>query len=287
MEMIDPQTQLGIVSLKVADFRQSLPYYTQNIGLRLLQQEENKAILGTTERPLLELVELPGATLPRGTTGLYHFALLVPSRLELAKTFKNLIDTKTPLGGFSDHSVSEAIYLSDPDGNGIEIYRDRQRDEWPRLNGRLQMNTMPLDLQSLIGELNGRSPAWQGIHPGTKIGHIHLHIRDLDEAEAFYSGVLGFERIMRYGAAAGFVAAGGYHHHIGLNTWAGKGAPPPSAEAVGLRHYQIILPTESALEAVTARLAKNNVAVEQQPDGLFLHDPSQNGILLKVQAPHS
>ena len=284
METIDAQTQIGTVSLHVSDFNRSLPYYTQNIGLHLLSQEGNKAILGTAERPLLELVASPGATLPRGTTGLYHFALLVPSRLELAKTLKNLVDTETPLGGFSDHSVSEAIYLSDPDGNGIEIYRDRQRDEWPMQNGRLQMNTLPLDLQNLMGELSGRSPQWQGIHPGTKMGHIHLHIRDLDEAENFYSAVLGFERMMRYGSAAGFVSAGGYHHHIGLNTWAGKGAPPPADGAVGLRHFEIILPSDSALAAVHKRLKAHNIATRRADHGLILQDPSQNGILIKVQA---
>jgi catechol 2,3-dioxygenase len=283
METIHPQTQMGLVSLTVADFGRSLPYYQQHIGLKLLRQDGNVVQMGVGKRPLLELIEQPGATLPRGTTGLYHFALLVPSRLELAKTFKNLVDSKTKLGGFSDHSVSEAIYLSDPDGNGIEIYRDRSPEMWPRQNGRLQMNTQPLDLQSLMGELNGRSPQWQGLHPDTKMGHIHLHIRDLDEAEDFYCNILGFEPIMRYGAAAGFVSAGGYHHHIGLNSWAGQGAPAPPADAAGLRHFQIMLPTQTALDAVAQHLKTHNIATEPCDNGLFLRDPSQNGILLFLQ----
>jgi catechol 2,3-dioxygenase len=282
MEAIHPNTQIGLVSLTVADFGRSLPYYTHNIGLKLLSQDGHTAVLGTTERPLLELVEKPGATPPRGTTGLYHFALLVPSRLELAKTFKNLVDSETPLGGFSDHSVSEAIYLSDPDGNGIEIYRDRQREEWPMQNGRLQMNTLPLDLQSLIGELNGRSPQWQGLHDGTKMGHIHLHIRNVDEAEQFYCDLLGFERIMRYGPSAGFISAGGYHHHIGLNTWAGVGAPPPPAGSAGLRYYQIVLPTQAARDVIVQRLEENDVVYEQQGGDIALQDPSKNNLLLKV-----
>lgn len=282
MEAIHPNTQIGLVSLTVADFGRSLPYYTHNIGLKLLSQDGNTAVLGTTERPLLELIEEPDATLPRGTTGLYHFALLVPSRPELAKTFKNLVDTETPLGGFSDHSVSEAIYLSDPDGNGIEIYRDRLREEWPMQNGRLQINTLPLDLQSLIGELNGRSPQWQGLHDGTKMGHIHLHIRNVDEAEQFYCDLLGFERIMRYGPSAGFISAGGYHHHIGLNTWGGVGAPPPPAGSAGLRYYQIVLPTQESLAAVEQRLKEYDVAYEQQDGGITLQDPSKNNLLLKV-----
>ena len=284
METIHSQTQIGLVSLTVANFGRSLPYYERNIGLKLLRREGNVALLGTAERPLLELVEQPDATLPRGTTGLYHFALLVPSRLVLAKTFKNLVDTETPLGGFSDHGVSEAIYLSDPDGNGIEIYRDRPRHEWPRQNGRLQITTLPLDLQNLIGELNGRSPQWQGLQPDTKMGHIHLHIRDLNEAENFYTKVLGFEHVSRYGTTAGFVSAGGYHHHIGLNTWAGQGVSAPPRGAVGLRYYQIIVPSQTALDPIKKRLIESNVSVESCDEGLSLHDPSQNGIILKVQA---
>jgi catechol 2,3-dioxygenase len=280
MEAIHPKTQIGLVSLTVADFDRSLHYYTRNIGLKLLNRQDQVAILGTAERPLLELIEKPDATLPRGTTGLYHFALLVPSRLELARTFKNLVDAETPLGGFSDHSVSEAIYLSDPDGNGIEIYRDRRREEWPVQNGRLQMNTLPLDLQSLIGELNGKSREWHGLHDGTKMGHIHLHIRNVDEAEAFYCDILGFERIMRYGPSAGFVSAGGYHHHIGLNTWAGKGAPPPPEGSAGLRYFQILLPSQDALTAVEQRLMENSVSYEQKDGSLTVQDPSKNNLLL-------
>ncbi len=282
MEAIHPKTQIGLVSLTVANFGRSLPYYTQNIGLKLLSQDGQVAILGTAERPLLELIEQPGATLPRGTTGLYHFALLVPSRLELARTFKNLVDTETPLGGFSDHSVSEAIYLSDPDGNGIEIYRDRRREEWPMQNGRLQMNTLPLDLQSLIGELNGQSRQWHGLHDGTQMGHIHLHIRNVAEAEQFYCDILGFDRIMRYGPSAAFVSAGGYHHHIGLNTWAGVGAAPPPAGSAGLRYYEIILPSQTALDAVVHRLQQNDVATTEQDGRITLQDPSKNNVRLKV-----
>ncbi|WP_420631265.1 VOC family protein [Candidatus Leptofilum sp.] len=282
MKAIHPRTQIGLVSLKVADLGRSLPFYTHNIGLKLLQQEGNTAVLGTTERPLLELIEQPGATPPGGTTGLYHFALLVPSRLELARVFKNLVETRTRFQGFSDHSVSEAIYLGDLDGNGIEIYRDRQREAWPMQNGRLQMGTLPLDLESLAGELNGRPEPWTGIHPNTVMGHIHLHVRDLDEAEDFYCNSLGFERVMRYGASAGFVSAGGYHHHIGLNTWAGRGVPASSPEAVGLRHYQILLPDQPALDAVTERMAKSGIAHKTEAKSFIVGDPSQNEIVLKV-----
>jgi catechol 2,3-dioxygenase len=282
MEAIHPKTQIGLVSLKVADFGRSMPFYTRNIGLKLLRQDGDTAVLGTHERPLLELRQQPNATPPGGTTGLYHFALLVPSRLELARTFKNLVETRTRFQGFSDHSVSEAIYLGDPDGNGIEIYRDRKRNEWPMVNGRLQMGTLPLDLESLAGELNERNATWSGIHPDTVMGHIHLHVRNLDEAEDFYVNGLGFERVMRYGPSAGFVSAGGYHHHIGLNTWAGVGVPAASPEMVGLRHYQILLPDQAALDAVVARLETKQVPFEKAVGALTVHDPSQNQILLKV-----
>lgn len=283
MEAIHPKTHIGLVSLTVANFGRSLPFYTGNIGLKLLSQNGNEAVLGTVERPLLQLVEQPGTTVPRGTTGLYHFALLVPSRVELAKTFKNLVETETEFQGFSDHSVSEAIYLGDPDGNGIEIYRDRRRDEWPMQNGRLQMNTLPLDLPGLVEELRDRPTQWQGLHPGTVMGHIHLHVRDLDEAEDFYCDGLGFERVMRYGTSAGFISAGGYHHHIGLNTWAGQGAPPPPANAAGLRHYQVLLPNQSALDQVLARLNTNEIAYQSEAEGILVQDPSQNKILLKAE----
>lgn len=282
MEAIHPNTQIGLVSLKVADFKRSLPFYTQNIGLKLLSKAGNTAVLGTSERPLLELVEQPGATPPGGTTGLYHFALLVPSRLELARTFKNLVEMRTQFQGFSDHTVSEAIYLGDPDGNGIEIYRDRKRQEWPMQNGRLRMDTLPLDLESLAGELNGRSTPWSGIHAGTIMGHIHLHVHDLDQAEAFYCNILGFDPIMRYGPSAGFLSAGGYHHHIGLNTWAGRNVPPPPPTAAGLRYYQILLPTLADLDAVAQRLTAKDLPYERQPSEIIVQDPSNNEIALKV-----
>lgn len=284
MEAIHPQTQIGLVSLTVSNLRRSLSFYTHNIGLKLLSQAEQSAVLGTAERPLLHLVEQPGAKHFPNTTGLYHFALLLPSRVELAKSLKHMVQTETPLGGFSDHSVSEAIYLADPDGNGIEIYRDRKRSEWPMQNGRLQMNSLPLDLQGLLGELNGRTATWGGLPAGTKMGHIHLHIRDVDEAEAFYCDVLGFDRIMRYGPSAGFISTGGYHHHIGLNTWAGRGAPPPPAGAIGLRHYQLLLPSPEALTAVQARLEAHGISFAAENGVLALHDPSQNKIHLQIAA---
>ncbi|HRQ37879.1 MAG TPA: VOC family protein [Chloroflexota bacterium] len=284
---IHSDTKIGAVYLTVSDFGRSLPYYQHNIGLQLHRQEGRMAYLGAGGRDLLVLHELPAATHPRRTTGLYHFAILVPSRLELARTLKNLIDTETHIDGASDHLVSEALYLSDPDGNGIEIYRDRHRHEWPVLNGQIQMDTKQFDVESVLSELHGRDLTrdytWGGLHADTTIGHIHLHVSHLAEAEAFYTQVLGFDLIMRYGPSAAFVSAGGYHHHIGLNTWAGVGAPPPPPGSVGLDWYEILLPDEEALAATAVRLQNAHIPTEQSENGLFLRDPAQNGIVLRIR----
>jgi catechol 2,3-dioxygenase len=224
----------------------------------------------------------PSAPHPRHTTGLYHFAILVPTRLELARTLSHLLESETRVDGASDHLVSEALYLADPDGNGIEIYRDRRRNEWPLLNGKIQMDSKAFDVPGVLSELTGQEPAWDGLHSDTTIGHIHLHVAYLDEAEKFYTEVLGFDRILRYGPSAAFVSAGGYHHHIGLNTWAGVGVSPPAAGSVGLNWYEIVLPNEEALAETAVRLQNAHIPTEHRSDGLFLRDPSQNGILLCI-----
>lgn len=278
---IHPQTHIGLVSLAVSDLGRALRFYQHNIGLTLHQQEGDEAYLGVGNDDLLHLKELPGATAVPRAAGLYHFALLVPSRLALAKTLKHLIETQTPLGGFSDHHVSEAIYLSDPDGNGIEIYRDRPREEWQVKNGILQIVTAPLDIDDVLRELNG-SETWDGLAPGTKMGHIHLQVSHLRQAEAFYTKVLGFDFVARYGRAASFVSAGGYHHHIGMNTWAGTGASPRPATAVGLRWYSLQLPNQAALAEILQRLQESGTAVSQDESGYFLQDPSQITIRLRA-----
>ncbi len=278
---LPPQTQIGTVALAVANLERSLTFYQRNIGLKLHRQSGDTAWLGVGGPDLLALQELPGATAAPRATGLYHFALLTPSRRELAKTLKHLIETETPLGGFSDHQVSEAIYLADPDGNGIEIYRDRSRAEWEVKNGVLQIVTSPLDVEAVLAELDG-TETWHGLHPKTKMGHIHLQVAHLRPSEAFYTDVLGFDFIARYGTAASFVSAGGYHHHIGMNTWAGVGQPPRPADATGLRWYTIQLPTQAALEEVAARVRETGTAVRQTESGTFFQDPSQINIRLAV-----
>lgn len=279
-ESIHPDTRIGAVTLTVSDLERSLAYYQEALGFRLQRREGQTAALGVGGPDLLVLVERPGARAVRGTTGLYHFAILTPSRLALAKSLRRLAETSTPVGGFADHAVSEAIYLSDPDGNGIEIYRDRSREEWPYLNGKLQMTTEALDVEGVLAELEGKAWSWDGLHPDTTIGHIHLHVSDLEEAERFYTQVVGFDLVTRYGPSASFVSAGGYHHHIGMNTWAGVGAPRPPADAAGLCWYEILLPNADERDRVVARVQEASVPVEEHEDGFLMRDPAGNGILL-------
>jgi catechol 2,3-dioxygenase len=278
---IAPNTTVGTVALTVGDLARSVAYYQNNIGLQLQEQEGEVATLGVDHTPLLRLEELPGAQVIRRATGLYHFALLLTSRLELARTLRQLAETQTPLDGASDHLVSEALYLSDPDGHGIEIYRDRPRTEWYDAQGRFQMDTLRLDLRGLLAELQQDDRSWSGLHPDTLMGHVHLQVADVGAAERFYTDIIGFEHMADYPSAS-FVSAGGYHHHLGMNSWMGAGAPPPPPTAARLLWYEIRLPDQAALDEVLARLRTANVPVEQTDQGWLTQDPSQNKILLKA-----
>jgi len=282
---IHPNTAIGATALIVPNLDRSLDYYQNNIGLQLRMRDGATAWLGVGGRDLLVLTEQPGARkVQQGRTGLYHFAILVPSRVELARTLRHLIDTRTPIGGASDHAVSEALYLTDPDGHGIEIYRDRPRAEWEFPGGTLKMTVDPFDMQGVLAELNGSEPAWTGLHPGTTLGHIHLHVANIPATEHFYVDLLGFDLMVRYGAQASFIAAGGYHHHMGLNTWAGVGAPPPPADAARLHWFEIRLPDQAALDPVVDRLQAAKVAFQRQDSLVVVNDPSQNQIHLVVSS---
>ena len=291
-ESIHPDTTIGAVHLTVSNLDRSLSFYQQALGFIVHRREGDTAHLGVGGPAqqeaggpdLLVLTQRPDARRARGTTGLYHFAVLVPSRLELAQSLRRIGETRTPVQGFSDHLVSEAIYLSDPDDNGIEIYRDRPRSEWPHLDGQLQMATDPLDVDGVLAELAGHDEPWRGLHPQTVIGHMHLHVADIAKAEAFYCGVLGFDLMLRYGSSASFVSAGGYHHHIGLNTWAGVGAPPPPSDAIGLRYFVVRLPNGVELSRVADRVRQAGSDREETQEGMFVRDPSQNGVLLAAPA---
>jgi catechol 2,3-dioxygenase len=275
---IHPETQMGSLHLTVSDLPRSLDYYQERIGLKLHHHNGTMAILGAGGHDLLRLTEQRDARLGRGVTGLYHFALLLPSRLELARALNHLITTGTPISGFADHSVSEAIYLSDPDGHGIEVYRDRRRDEWIYEGGRLRITTEPFDADGVLGELQEVDPTWRGAPPKTTVGHMHLHVSDLRSTERFYVDVLGFELIARYGPSAMFVSAGGYHHHIGLNTWAGVGAPRPPSNSLRLQWYEIRLPETAALNEVMARVQAANIPYLEEDSGFSVDDPSGNKV---------
>lgn len=277
------ELSLGLVHLTVSDLERSLNFYQNNLGFKLHRKDEatNTAYLGAGKADLLGLTEQKGAKHYRGRTGLYHYAILVPSRLHLAHSLKRIAETQTPVQGFSDHLVSEAIYLGDPDGNGIEIYRDRPRSEWYDAQGNFVMGTEPLDLDSILHELDGQDQTWRGLHEGTVLGHMHLHIRDIPEGQKFYNDLLGFDLMFNMRHAL-FISAGGYHHHLGLNIWAGRGVPPPPPDSVGLQYFTIHLPNSAELGKVADKVRGEGVAVEEHEQGLLVRDPSQNGLVFKV-----
>ena len=235
------------------------------------------------------MIELHGDSaappLRRRTTGLYHLAILLPTRRDLASALVRLAQSRWPLDGASDHLVSEALYLSDPDGNGIEIYRDRARAEWPSRDGQIEMATLALDLDDVIGELEGATSIDPTVPAGTVIGHVHLQVADINDAEAFYNGVLGFDVTVRGYPGALFVSAGGYHHHIGLNTWQSAGAAPPASGSVGLRSFEVTLPDPAALADVVDRVHRAGLTTETAAGGATLvRDPSGNGVLLTANS---
>jgi len=279
---IHADTTVGQAALTVADLQRSERFYCDVLGMRVLGRGDGTLTLTADDAtPLLELSELPGARpKPARATGLYHFAVLVPSRLDLARSLRRLAEMRYPLTGASDHLVSEALYLDDPDGNGIEIYRDRLRAEWPHLGGQLQMAVDPLDIDGILSELEHDDRPWNGLDPRTRMGHMHLHVANLRQAEEFYCGVLGFDVMVRYGPSALFVSAGGYHHHLGLNTWAGVGAPPPPEGSAGLGWFAVRLPNAEALDQIVARVHAADLATEPIDAGLLLRDPSGNGVVL-------
>lgn len=280
---ISPALRCGTVALIVADLGRALRYYEQRIGLQIRRQESGAAWLGAGGEDLLHLIEQRGVRpVQRGRTGLYHFAILTPARSDLGRTLQHLIATETPIDGASDHAVSEALYLTDPDGHGIEIYRDRPRSEWPVTPGGLRMTIDPFDFRGVVAAAGGSGVTYTGMHRATVIGHVHLHVADLPRAEAFYVDALGLDLMQRFQGQASFVAAGGYHHHLGLNVWAGVGAPPPPADAARLAWYELVLPDPPALAAAIDQLAAHGIAATADDGGGWrVLDPAQNELRLR------
>jgi catechol 2,3-dioxygenase len=272
------ELRLGYVHLTIANLDRSLAFYQNVLGFQLHHRDGNTAYLGAGGDDLLALTEQPNATRARRTTGLYHFAVLVPSRRELAQVIRRVAETRTPAQGASDHLVSEALYLADPDGNGIEIYRDRPRADWPQLNGAVRMDTLPMDVDGVMSELDRQPGDWTGLDAGTVLGHMHLHVRNIPEALTFYRDVLGFDLIMSMDTAL-FMSAGGYHHHIGLNTWGTLNAPPAPIDSIGLRYFTIQLPDQTAVAEVIARARSVGATIEDHVVGVLVRDPSHNALV--------
>ncbi|WP_191562243.1 VOC family protein [Metabacillus idriensis] len=276
-----PHTFVGQVSIKVQDLKRALAFYQEVIGFQILNQTERSANLTADGKTALLSLEQPENVVPkqRNTTGLYHFALLLPKRSDLGRVLQHLINISYPIGA-SDHYVSEALYLNDPDGNGIEIYADRKASEWTWQNGQVSMATEPLDAQSVLAE--GKGEAWSVLPAETVMGHIHLHVSHLKNTEEFYEKGLGFQVVTRYGKQALFMSTGGYHHHIGLNTWAGEGAPAPEVNSVGLRKFTLVFPSEEARAKVIQQLKKIGAPVKEKNGEIITSDPSGNNIQLII-----
>ena len=268
---------MGSVELTVANLDRSLDYYRDQIGLAVLEQNVGRVSLGGhggTE--LLSLVEKPGAGPADGYSGLYHFALLLSERRELARWLAHAGRDRVQLTGLSDHYVSEAIYLRDPDHHGIEIYADRPRETW---EGQVmeRMTSVPLNVDSLLGELDDPSnESFDGLPAGTVMGHVHLRVSEIPATIGFYRDVLGFDLMAALGPQAAFLSAGGYHHHIGANTWESAGAPPAPEGTATLRHATIVVPDAAAREEVLAQVGQ----VDETSDGPVVGDPSGNRLLL-------
>ena len=276
---LPPNASIGRVTLRVASLDKSLAFYRDLLGLSEISRHgDTVALAPAGKKQLITLVEVAG-TRPRppGAVGLYHMALLLPSRRELGMAMLHLFQERWPFSGFADHAVSEAAYLSDPDGNGIELYADRPAEDWPHENGQIAMTTLALNVNSLIRGVDGEE--WNGIHPATRIGHLHMHVSDLERAEQFYDDVLGFDVMVRGYPGALFLAAGGYHHHIGINTW----LQPQSGDArsnAGLLGYELKVGSELEQEELRERARDASVPIMEAEDGFVVRD--QDGVPVTV-----
>jgi catechol 2,3-dioxygenase len=285
MPGIAPATTVGAVHLTVADLSRSLDYYERAIGLQVHARENGTARLGAGGDDLLVLYEEAGAQPAPQNTGLFHFALLVPTRVDLARWLTHAAQAQIELTGASDHLVSEALYLRDPDWHGIEIYRDRPRDEWEvGEDGQVALATLPLDLEGLVGVLDGGEPPFEHIASGTRMGHVHLQVADVHATDDFYADVVGFDITAHYADQATFLSAGGYHHHLGANVWNSRGAGPPRPGSAALRHAEIVLPDRAAIDEVAGRVAdagQDPVAADN--GSVLVRDPSGNALSLRAR----
>lgn len=275
-----PNTYPTHVALKIMDLNKSLEFYQKIMGFKILEKNEKGAILTADSlKPLITLEEpenIKKKELRR--TGLYHYALLLPSRKDLGKFLKHIMDTKYPILGASYHGISEAIYLQDVDDIGIEVYADTPVSTWRWENNSLEMTTKILDIKSILAEAGDET--WEGIPEKSLIGHIHLHVKDLDEAEKFYVDALGFDIVTKVPNQATFISTGGYHHHIAFNIWNGKNIPPPSENSVGMKYFTLKLPDEKSRQDIINRLNSLGYEGNFENGSFIVKDPSQNEIHL-------
>ncbi len=269
------------LTLLIRDFKRSLEFYVDILGFTLLKKESHLAILSANQKdPLITLIEDRNALPIDFNLGLYHFALLLPNRIELAKIIKNLSDKHYPVSGMSDHGVSEAIYLDDPDGNGIEIYYDKPDNEWSNENDQLIMVTKELDLNGVMSKLKS-TDIFEKIHPDTLLGHLHFYVSNLDDAKLFYADTLGFKLTMTYMDTALFLSAAGYHHHLGLNTWNGH-APINKKRQVGLKSYILNVPENQYLDLMR-RLVSAHIPILIENDQKYILDILNQKIFLNIK----
>jgi len=276
-----PATYVGQVSINVTDLKRSVDFYQQIVGFRVLERTENRAVLTADGKTPLLTLESPDDVVPkeRRTAGLYHFAILLPKRSDLAAFLKHFIrkaQGQMQLGA-GDHYVSEALYFNDPDGNGIEMASDRPSSEWNWANGQVDMATVALDADDLLSEAESE---WQGLPVETIIGHMHLHVVNLTETKEFYVDGLGFSIVTKFPGAL-FTSTNGYHHHIALNIWKGEDAQTPAKNSVGLRWFTLLFPDEDSLMQALRRLEDIDVSAKELENGYEVEDPAGNVLHLK------
>ena len=275
----EPNIFVGEVNIKVKDLDNSLAFYQNIIGFQLLEKTNRIATLTTNGKTPLVTLEQPVDVIPKAEhmTGMYHFAILLPTRADLSVFLQHMVQTGYPLGA-GDHYVSEALYITDPDGNGIEVYRDRPSSEWKWKNELVEMATEQLDARGILAESDAQ---WHGLPASTIMGHLHLHVSELKKAEEFYTKGLGF-KIVSYYPQAAFLSTGGYHHHIAINTWQGVGAVTPPKNSVGLNWYTLVFPDEAARNNVIKQLQQLGAPLTEEEDYYETKDPSGNPIRLVI-----
>jgi catechol 2,3-dioxygenase len=273
----------------VGDLAREAAFYTDVLGFQVQGDGEGALRLGVGSRELLRLREIPGAVREPRRTGLYHFAPRVPARADLGRMLARILQRRVPLQGMVDHHTHEAIYLADPEGNGLELCWDRPANQWPSWESLFMLGNAPLDTEGLLREASSTLSGEEtlGSEPprlseGTLVGHVHLHVADLEASDRFYVGVLGLERTAQIPGQAHFTSTGGYHHHIAYNLWAGRGAPPPSPGSAGLRHISLRLTGATERDELVARAKAAGHPAEDSDEGPVLRDPSGNGVLLLV-----